>query len=66
MTGYHRDMEQEVRIVSAYVQNEWKIRKLSLLAGLRADKHNLISRLIVSPRLNLLYKASDNLQMRLT
>ena len=24
MTGYHRDMKQDVRIASAFVQNEWK------------------------------------------
>ena len=66
MTGYHRDMKQKVRIASAFVQNEWKMEQLTLLAGLRLDKHNLIEKLIVSPRVNLLYKPADNLQARLT
>ena len=66
MTGYHRDMEQKVRIASAFVQNEWKMERLTLLAGLRLDKHNLIDKLIVSPRVNLLYKPMDDLQARLT
>ena len=66
MTGYHRDMEQEVRIASLFLQNEWKMGDLSLLAGVRADRHNLIDDLILSPRLNLLYKPVDDLQARLT
>ena len=66
MTGYGRDMEQQVRIASAFVQNEWKARLISLLVGARLDKHNLIDNVIFSPRVNLLYKPSDALQARLT
>ena len=66
MTGYQRDMEQQVRIASLFLQNEWKMRYISLLAGLRFDKHNLIDHLIVSPRINLLWKPSEALQGRLT
>lgn len=66
MTGYNRDMRQEVRIASAFAQNEWKMRYFTLLAGLRLDSHNLIENPIVSPRLNLLYKPTDNLQARAT
>ena len=46
MTGYHRDMEQDVRIASAFVQNEWKMNVLTMLVGARLDKHNLIDKLI--------------------
>lgn len=66
MTGYHRDMKQEVRIGSMFLQNEWKAQVVSLLAGVRFDKHNLVDRLIVSPRVNLLYKPSEEFQGRLT
>ena len=66
MTGYHRDMQQDVRIASAFVQNEWKLDKFVFLAGFRLDNHNLIDNPIFSPRLNLLYKPSDKLQARLT
>ncbi|MGN0054721.1 MAG: TonB-dependent receptor domain-containing protein [Bacteroides sp.] len=66
MTGYGRDMEQRVRIASAFVQNEWKARLISLLVGARLDKYNLIDNVIFSPRVNLLYKPSDALQARLT
>ena len=66
MTGYNRDLRQEVRIASAFVQNEWKIDKFSLLAGFRLDDHNLINNPIFSPRVNMLYKPSDKIQARLT
>ena len=66
MTGYLRDMHQQVRIASAFAQSEWKMNQFTLLAGLRADKHNLIDRLIASPRINLLYKPTDAFQARLT
>lgn len=66
MTGYHRDMEQDVRIASAFVQNEWKMNVLTMLVGARLDKHNLIDKLIFSPRVNLLYKPADDFQARLT
>ena len=66
MVGYQRDMRQEVRIASAFVQNEWKLREFTLLAGGRMDKHNLIERPILSPRVNLLYKPQDKFQARLT
>ena len=66
MAGYNRDLEQEVRIASAFFQNEWKMNDFTLLAGFRLDDHNLIENLIFSPRVNLLYKPSDALQGRLT
>ena len=66
MTGYNRDLTQEVRIASAFFQNEWKLNAFSLLAGFRLDKHNLIDNLIFSPRVNMLYKPSEAFQGRLT
>ncbi len=66
MVGYGRDMQQEVGIASAFVQNEWKWRTVSLLGGVRMDRHNLIENPILSPRVNLLYKPQDRLQARLT
>ena len=50
-------MKQDVRIASAFVQNEWKMNQFVFLAGFRLDDHNLIDNPIFSPRLNLLYKA---------
>ncbi|MEG1564251.1 MAG: TonB-dependent receptor [Bacteroides sp.] len=66
MTGYHRDMKQDIRLAGTFVQSEWVMKPFTLLAGLRMDKHNLIDRCIFSPRINLLYKPTDRLQARLT
>lgn len=51
--GYNYQTNQSVHIVGAYLQNEWKNAHWSLLAGVRMDKHNLISRAIFSPRVNI-------------
>ena len=66
MTGYHRDMKQDVRIAGSFLQNEWRMNRLTMLVGARLDKHNLIDNLIFSPRVNFLYRPTDNLQARLT
>lgn len=66
MTGYNRNMRQNVRIAGAFLQNEWEMKLFTLLVGARLDKHNLIDDPIVSPRVNLLFKPSDKLQARLT
>ena len=66
MLGYNRHMKQTAKIASAYFQNEWKMDYITLLAGFRLDKHNLVDDLIFSPRINALWKPNDNLQARLT
>ena len=66
MSGYHRDMQQDVRIAGGFVQNEWRLNRWTMLVGARLDKHNLIDHPIFSPRVNFLYKPNDNLQARLT
>lgn len=66
MSGYDRDLKQDVKIGSVFAQNEWKMKRFSLLAGVRMDKHNLIDNPIFSPRVNLLYKPLDKLQARAT
>lgn len=66
MLGYHRDLQQDVRIAGGFVQNEWALRQLILLIGARLDKHNLIKKPIFSPRVNVLYKPDERLQVRAT
>ena len=66
MTGYNRDMKQDVRIASLFLQNEWNMDLFSLLVGARMDKHNLIENPILSPRVNLLFKPTGDFQARLT
>ena len=64
MWGYNRTTDQTVRIVSAYAQNEWKNERWGILIGGRLDKHNLIKGLIFSPRANLRYNPTENINLR--
>lgn len=64
MWGYDRITDQTVRIASAYAQNEWKNEKWGILIGGRLDKHNLIDGVIFSPRANLRYNPSENVNLR--
>ena len=66
MWGYNRYTQQTVRIVSAFLQNEWKNEKWSLLVGGRLDKHNLIHRAIFSPRANLRFNPTKDINLRLS
>ncbi len=65
--AYNYEIDQETRNFGLFLQSDWQIRpEITFLAGLRADKHNLVDRLIVSPRLSLLYQYRTNTQFRLT
>ena len=64
MWGYDRVTDQTVRIISAYAQNEWKNEKWGILVGGRLDKHNLIKNVIFSPRANLRYNPTENINLR--
>lgn len=66
MTGYKRDLKQDVRIASAYGQGEWTIRQFTVLTGLRIDSHNLIDNPIFSPRVNVMWKPAKDIQARAT
>lgn len=64
--GYNRNFKQDVHIGSFFFQNEWKNKQWSLLLGGRADKHNLVKRMIFSPRANLRFNPTENINLRLT
>ena len=64
MWGYDRKTEQTVRIASLYAQNEWKNAVWGILVGGRLDKHNLIKGVIFSPRANLRYNPTENINLR--
>ena len=64
MWGYDRITDQSVRIVSAYAQNEWKNERWGFLVGGRLDKHNLIDGLIFSPRANLRFNPTKDINFR--
>lgn len=64
--GYKRNFNQATHISSAYLQNEWKNQRWSFLVGGRLDKHNLIDHIIFSPRVNLRYNPTDDINLRAT
>lgn len=62
--GYDRDFHQKARIGSFFFQNEWKNKQWSFLLGGRLDKHNMVDHVIFSPRVNLRFNPSDNINLR--
>ena len=66
MWGYHRTVDQKVNIGSAFLQNEWKNDRWGFLLGGRLDKHNLIDHIIFSPRANLRFNPTQNINLRLS
>ena len=66
MWGYNRYTRQTVNIGSAFFQNEWKNEKWSILLGGRLDKHNLINHVIFSPRANLRFNPTQDVNRHLS
>lgn len=65
--AYRYLIDRQSKNLGFFVQNDWEISpQLNLLTGLRLDRHNLVLRPILSPRLSLLYKMQSNTQLRLT
>ena len=62
--GYDHHSLQKVDIYSIYAQNEWKNDKWSLLAGCRMDRHSLIDTPIFSPRANIRFNPTPNINLR--
>jgi len=53
--------------IGGYLQGDWRITsKLSALAAIRADRHSVINEIVMSPRVALMYKLSDNSSVRTT
>ncbi len=67
IAAYEYSLVQTTGLFGLFLQSDWEIRKgIILLAGLRADKHNLVDHVIFSPRVSLLYKLKTFTQFRLT
>lgn len=64
--GYGIRTDQSVHIVSGYFQNEWKTKRWSLLVGGRIDKHNLVDHLIFSPRANVRFNPTEDVNLRVS
>jgi len=65
--GYRTDtVDQHVNVKSLYAQNEWKTDKWSFLIGGRLDKHNLLKNAIVSPRANVRFNPTSDINIRIS
>ena len=63
--AYRYLIDQRTTDLGMFAQSDWEILpSLNLLSGVRIDHHNLVDRLVASPRLSLLYKYKDNTQIR--
>lgn len=62
--GYNRIIDQKVHIESAFLQNEWKNKMWSFLIGGRLDKHNMIDHVIFSPRANVRFNPTEDINIR--
>jgi outer membrane receptor for ferrienterochelin and colicins len=64
---YQYLIDQNSRNLGAFLQSDWDIsRRINLLAGIRADRHNFVDQLIVNPRISLLFKPDVNTQFRVS
>lgn len=67
ISGYRTEsISQETNTLSGFLQNEWKTDIWSFLVGGRLDKHNLVDNAIFSPRINMRYNPTENINFRLT
>ncbi|KAF0196678.1 MAG: iron complex outermembrane recepter protein [Bacteroidetes bacterium] len=65
--SYNYEIDQQTGNFAGFVQSDWEInQKLTLLAGLRADNHNMVDKPVISPRVSVLYKVKKTGQLRLT
>jgi outer membrane receptor for ferrienterochelin and colicins len=64
---YQYGTNQVTTNYAAFLQSDWKLTSyFTFLAGLRADKHNLVDHAILSPRFSFLYRLKEYTQFRLT
>ncbi|MDH6354204.1 outer membrane receptor for ferrienterochelin and colicins [Dysgonomonas sp. PH5-45] len=64
-SGYRDNpVDQKIHIESIFAQNEWKSDMWSFLIGARVDKHSLMDDAIFSPRANIRYNPTKNINLR--
>ncbi len=65
--AYNYKVDQVTENLGSFLQSDWEVTPtLNLLTGIRADKHNLVDNIILSPRISLLYKLRKSTQFRMT
>ena len=64
MTGYNRDIRQNVHVAGIYAQNEWHNKQWSVLVGARLEKHNLLTKPVCTPRATVRYTPIEGVILR--
>ena len=64
--GFDRKIMQTVRTAGVYLQNEWQSEKVNFVVGGRFDKHNMMEKIIFSPRANLRYSPIEDIGLRVS
>lgn len=64
--GFNRSIMQTVRTAGIFLQNEWQSEKLNFVIGGRLDKHNMMEKMIFSPRANLRYSPIEDIGLRIS
>ena len=64
MLGYNRIINQDITVSSAFLQSEFSGNKAHLSLGMRADKHNLINKVMFSPRASFRYNILKDINLR--
>lgn len=65
IAAYGYLIDQETHLTGLFAQSDWEISPtLTLLSGLRFNKHNLVDGLVLTPRLSALYRPVTGLQFR--
>jgi outer membrane receptor for ferrienterochelin and colicins len=64
--GFDRSIKQTVQTAGVFLQNEWRSDKVNFVIGGRLDKHNMMERVIFSPRANLRYSTIEDIGLRIS
>jgi outer membrane receptor for ferrienterochelin and colicins len=65
--AYNYLTDQNSRNFGTFLQSDWAVsQKITLLAGVRADKHNFVDNIIFNPRVSFLFRPNINAQLRLS
>ena len=64
--AYNYLVDQTTKNLGLFMQSDWEIApSLNVLSGIRIDEHNLVDKIIASPRVSLLYRSGSYTQFRL-
>lgn len=63
--AYGYMVDQTTNLTGAFLQSDWEPHpKYTVLSGIRLNKHGFVNKTIATPRLSLLYKPIQKLQVR--